>query len=157
MTTRKTNWRKLDAGSAQLEFAFSAMFMLVAMLTLMELCNAVYTFVVLSEAANEGVRYAIVHSTDSNFSTDVTNRVTSYAANAFSVKNTGNIKNCGSSGNLNFVNLSCPDGGGTCPGSIPGRVEITVCYPYTPMINVITALGGSNPTMTAYAEGRLVY
>ena len=145
---RKTGWRKRDAGSAMVEFTFSAFFMLVAMLTLMELCNAVYTYVVLSEAANEGMRYAIVHSTDAGFTTNVKNKVWTYAGNAFTIS--------APSSNVT-VTVNCPDSGGTCPGSIPGRVQITASYPYVPFIGVISRLGGSSPTMTAYAESRFVY
>ena len=153
---RRLNLRKYDKGTAQLEFAFSATFMLVALFTLLELCNAVYTFMVLSEAANEGVRYAIVHSTDANFTSDVTNKVTSYARNA-AYLNTSNISsNCGAN-NLNFVTISCPDSGGSCPGSVPGRVEVTVCYPYLTLSDLFRHLNVTTPTMQAYAEGRLVY
>lgn len=145
---RKMGWRKHDAGSAMVEFAFSALFILVAVLTLMELCNTVYTFVVLSEATNEGMRYAIVHSTDASFTTNVKNKVWTYSANAFTIATPSTSVT---------VTVTCPDNGGTCPGSIPGRVQITASYPYVPFISVISSLGGSSPTMTAFAESRLVY
>jgi len=153
----KTKLRWLDGGSAQIELAFSILFMLVAVLTLMELGNAIYTYVVLSDAANEGVRFAIVNSKDASFATDVTNKVTNYASAAFTLGSTSNIKNCGPNSNLNFVNVTCPDSGGSCPGSVPGRVEVTVCYPYVPLIGLTSKISSTSPTMTAYAEGRLVY
>lgn len=142
MANHQTELRKGDAGSAQVEFAFSIFFMLVVLLTLMELCNAIYTFVVLSDAANEGVRYAIVHSSDSNLSSDVQSKVWTYAGAAFSINSP--------SQNV-IVSVSCPDTGGC---SVPNRVEVNVSYNYAPFISFFK--GAASPTMTAYAEGRLV-
>jgi Flp pilus assembly protein TadG len=142
MAKHQTRLQKEDAGSAQVEFAFSILFMVVTLLTLMELCNAIYTFVVLSDAANEGVRYAIVHSADSNFSSDVQTKVWTYAGAAFSINNpTQNVN----------VSVSCPDTGGC---AVPNRVEVNVSYSYVPLITFFRS--ATSPTMTAYAEGRLV-
>jgi len=69
-----------ERGSAQIEFAISAVMVLSLVFMAFELCSAVYTYVVLSEAANEGVRYAIVHSSDDNLTTDTTAVITTYAS-----------------------------------------------------------------------------
>jgi TadE-like protein len=147
--THKATWKRLDRGSAQVEFAFSALFMLVAVLTLMELCNAVYTFVVLSDAANEGVRYAVVRSSDANLSSDVATRVGTYAS-AARLSDPSNP-------NDNFINhdvtVSCPDG--SC--AVPNRVRVQISYPYADLFGIFGALQVTNPTMQAYAEGRMIY
>lgn len=140
--TKSQNW---DAGSSQVEFVFSIFFMLVVLLTLMELCNAVYTYVVLSDAANEGVRYAIVHSTDGgSLTSNVQNKVITYARNAFSI---GTLPS-------SDVTVTCPDGACT----VPNRVQVSVSYVYAPFaISGLRNFSINPPTMHAYAEGRLVY
>src|SRR6185437_5336592 len=53
---------KQDRGQAQIEFVVSIMTILVVIFMAVELCSAVYAYVVLSDAANEGLRYAVAHS-----------------------------------------------------------------------------------------------
>ena len=137
-------WRD-ETGTAQAETAFSIFMVLTAVLMLLEICSAVYTYTVLSDAANEGLRYAVVRSSDANLTSDTQTQVRTYAANSFH-----DLTHLS-------VNVSCPENGGTCPGSIPGRVQVTVSYPYVPYSNLIIALGNHAPTMSAFAEGRLVY
>ena len=139
--TRKLSFLKDDRGQSQVELAFSFLAILVFVLTFIEVCSAVYTYVVLSDAANEGLRYAIVHSTDNSFTNDVKSKVNTYAANSF--HNTAGMT----------VTVTCPDAGGGCPGTIPGRVEVQISYPYVPYVSLMH----NPPTMHAYAEGRLVY
>lgn len=144
---RKFISRKDDSGAAHVEFALSMFMVLVAILTLLELCGAVYTYVMLSDAANEGLRYAIVRSSDGSFVSHVQTQVTTYAG--YSVHNMTNLN----------VSVSCPDAsGGTCPGSVPGRVKVSVSYTYVPYIGTLIGVGNNHvPTMHAFAEGRLIY
>ena len=128
--------RRNDEGAAQVEFALTILTMLVVVFMLMELCSAVYTYTVLSDAANEGLRYAIVHSKDANFTGNVTTKVTTYAANSAHDMSAMSVI------------VATPDG-----GTPPGRVQITVSYPYVPY----TIWMSTPPTMHAYAEGRMVY
>ena len=150
---RKTVWRKRDRGSAMVEFAFSALFMLVATITLMEVCNAVYTYVVLSEAANEGVRYAIVRSTDGNLTSDVKAQVGAYAAGGAGYEIAGATNSAGTFQSSD-VTVSCPDTGGC---AVYNTVKVQIRYPYVDLFGIFTAMGATNPTMSAYAEGRFVY
>ena len=139
-------FHKDDSGAAHVEFAMSVFMILVAMLSFVELCGAVYTYVVLSDAANEGLRYAIVRSSDGSFVSHVQSQVTTYAG--YSVHDMRNLN----------VSVSCPDaGGGTCPGSVPGRVQVNVSYTYVPFVGMLIGVGNNMPTMHAFAEGRLVY
>jgi Flp pilus assembly protein TadG len=133
---RKRNFLRNDSGAAQLEFAFSVLPLLVLVLLTMEITSAVYTFEVLSDAANEGVRYAIVRTTDSTLTTDTATVVKNYAAT--SRHDMTNLS----------VSVSLPDG-----QTIPGRVQISVSYPYVPWVHFLA----TPPTMQAFAEGRLVY
>jgi len=133
---RKRNFSRSDAGSTSIEFAFSILPVLVMIFLTIEIVSAAYTFEVLSEAANEGVRYAIVRSTDTTLVSDTTSVVDNYAG--LSRHNMSNLS----------VSVSLPDG-----QTIPGRVEVSISYPYAPWVHFLT----NPPTMQAYAEGRLVY
>jgi Flp pilus assembly protein TadG len=130
------NFLTNDSGIGQVEFALSILPVLVTVLMTVEIVSAAHTFVVLSGAANEGVRYAIVRSSDNSLAADTTTVVQKYAA--LSLHNTSNIS----------VSVQTPDG-----QKVPGRVEVNVSYAYIPWIHFMT----NPPTMTAYAEGRLVY
>lgn len=133
--SRKLQLHKDERGQAQIEFAMSIVTVLVVIFMTIELCSAVYTYVVLSDAVNEGLRYAIVNSSDTG-GTGTIAKVTTYAAN--SLHDMSGMT----------VNVEYPDG-----QTVPGRVEITASYPYLPYLGFL----GNPPTMHAYAEGRLVY
>lgn len=130
---RDLGYRKGERGAVQIELAFTIMTVMFVVFMTVELCSAVYTYVVLSDAANEGVRYAIVHSSDES---GAVSQVRSYAKN--SLHNVSGMT----------VSVAYPDG-----QSVPGRVRVTVSYPYVSYLNFMS----SPPTMHAYAEGRLVY
>jgi Flp pilus assembly protein TadG len=55
-------------GSASLEFALSAVVLLTLVLGIMQMSLAVYTYHVISEAAREGTRYAMVRGNTCNAS-----------------------------------------------------------------------------------------
>jgi Flp pilus assembly protein TadG len=135
-STRSLRFRRDERGAAQVEFALTILTMLVVVFMLMELCSAVYTYTVLSDAANEGLRYAIVHSSDPSFTASVENKITTYAAN--------------SAHDMSGMSIAVATPDGQTP---PGRVQITVSYPYLPY----TIWMASPPTMHAYAEGRMMY
>jgi Flp pilus assembly protein TadG len=132
---KKRSLRQEERGQAQVEMALSLMTILVVLFMTIELSSAIYTYVVLSDAANEGLRYAIVNSSDSGGAATRA-KVVTYAAN--SLHDMSDMT----------VNVNYPDG-----QLVPGRVQISVSYPYLPYLGFM----GSPPTMHAYAEGRLVY
>src|ERR1700742_1369312 len=110
-----------DRGQARVEFALSILTILVVLFMTVELCSAAYTYVVLSEAVNEGVRYAIVNSADSG-GAGTTAKVTSYAAQ--SLHDMSGMT----------VDVEYPDG-----QTVPGRVQVTATYPYLPYVGFMTA------------------
>jgi len=64
MSLSAKQWRNRfldETGSGTLEFALSAVILFMTMLGIMEICLAVYTNHMMSEAAREGTRYAMVH------------------------------------------------------------------------------------------------
>lgn len=115
-----------------------------------EFCMTIYTYSVLGNAAREGVRYAIVHGTDSSTcsgpssgcgdstGSNIKTVVTGYAAVSFH-----DISKM-------TVTPSWPDGAST-PTS---RVKVTINYPY---VAYLSLPGFVSPTMQVTAEGRIVF
>jgi Flp pilus assembly protein TadG len=127
-------WKE-QRGTVLIEFAISLLLVLTILFTTLELCSAVYTYTVLADAANEGVRYAIVHSSDTS---GAISKVKKYAA--YSMHDVSKI----------VVSVTYPDGSSVPPN----RVAVSVTYQYVAYIGHFMA---KPPTMSAYAQGRLVY
>ena len=133
-----------------IEFSLSVWTLFLIIFLIFEFCMTVYTYSVLSNAAREGIRYAVVHGTDNSScsgpssgcgdssGSNVTAVVNSYAAISFH-----DIRGM-------TVTPSWPDGTST-PSS---RVVVTITYPYVPYLQLP---GFSAPTMTVTAEGRVVF
>ena len=88
----------------------------------------------MADAANEGVRYAIVHSGGDPSGT--TSRVVAFAGT--SLHNVSGIS----------VAVSHPDGDYVAPH----RVSVRVTYTYVPWLRGFI----NTPTMKTYAEGRMI-
>ena len=99
-----------------------------------ELGWLMYTYAVMADAANEGVRYAIVHSGADPTGTQT--KVQTFAA--ASMHDVTAIS----------IAVTAPDGSYTPPN----RVRVTVTYAYVPFLPKY--IGAA--TMTTYAEGRMV-
>ncbi len=63
---RRTKLLGGDEGSMLIEFSLSVWVLFLMTFLIFEFCMAIYTYSVLSNAAREGVRYAIVHGTDNS-------------------------------------------------------------------------------------------
>lgn len=139
-----------ETGNMLLEFSLSVWMLVLMTFLIFEFCMTVYTYSVLGNAAREGIRYAVVHGTDSGVcsgpssgcgdssGSNVTAVVNGYAAVSF--HNTSGMT----------VTPSWPDGTST-PSS---RVVITITYPYIPYLDLP---GFNAPTMQVTAEGRIVF
>ena len=126
---------KPETGSVYVEFSIALLFFLIIIFAIMELCSAAYTYTVLADAANEGVHYAILNSSDE---TGAINTVKGYAASTFHDVSKIN------------VSVTYPDGAATPPD----RVAVSVSYLYVPYLGIVM---NNPPTMHAYAEGRTVH
>ena len=139
-----------ELGSMLIEFALSVWTLFLVTLLIFEFCMTVYTYSVLGNAAREGVRYAVVHGSDSatcsgpgsgcgdTLGGNVTAVVKGYTAVTFHDMS------------AMTVTPSWPDGSST-PAS---RVMVTISYPY---VAYLTLPGFSPPTMQVTAEGRIVF
>jgi len=121
-------------GQSLLETAMMIVIIFTVVFWIFELGWLMYTYSVMANAANEGVRYAIVHSGGDPSGTAA--RVKTFAAT--SLHDVSAIK----------VDVTAPDGGYVPPSLV--RVKVT--YTYVPWLSKFI----STPTMTTYSEGRMI-
>lgn len=130
---RHTSRLRRQRGQSLLETALMIVIVFNVVFWVFEVGWLMYTYTVMADAANEGVRYAIVHSGGDPTGTEA--RVKTFAAT--SLHNTSAIS----------VVVNAP--GGYTP---PNTVTVTVTYTYVPWLNGFI----TTPTMSTYAEGRMV-
>lgn len=121
-------------GQSLLETAMMIVVIFTVVFWIFELGWLMYTYAVMADAANEGVRYAIVHSGGDSGGTQA--RVKTFAGTSLH--------------NVNALSTSVtfPDGSATPPN----RVRVAVTYTYIPWLSQFI----STPTMHTYAEGRMI-
>jgi hypothetical protein len=139
-------------GQAQVEFVLSILFVMLFTFGMLELVLLVYTYNVLADSAKEGVRYAIVHGTDSascsgpggggvsctdSSGANVQATVQQYAQYSFH------------STSAMTIAVSYPDSS----SAPPSRVQINISYPYEPFFG----MGWPTVTVNAAAAGRIVF
>jgi len=131
--SQQDRWRR-QRGQSLLETAIMMIIIFAVVFWVFEMGQLMYTYVVLADAANEGVRYAIVHSGADPTGTQT--RVKNFAAT--SMHNIASIS----------VTVSAPD----TTYDPPNRVRVKVSYTYIPTLYIFSTA----PTLTTYAEGRMV-
>jgi Flp pilus assembly protein TadG len=129
----RTRWRD-QRGQSLLETAIMIPVIFVVVFWTFELGWLMYTYSVLANAANEGVRHAMVHSGGDAGGTQAL--VKNFAST--SLHDVSAIS----------VAVAFPDGS----AAPPNRVQVTVTYTYIPFLQVFAIA----PTMRTYAEGRMV-
>lgn len=149
VTLRRCGLYAEENGSTLIEVALSVLIIATLALGIFEVSSMLYTYNVLGDAAREGLRYAVVHGTDSGLcsgpssgcgDTSGANIVTvvhNYAVVSFHDVRTMN------------VTPSWPDGTST-PGS---RVKVQITYTYHPYVH----FPGLSPQMNLSAEGRIAF
>lgn len=148
MARHTSKFLQHEHGSMLIEFALAIWTLLLLTFLIFEFCMLVYTYSVLGNAAREGVRYAIVHGSDSAScsgpgcgdasGSNISAVVKGYAALTFH-----DIRGM-------TVTPSWPDGS-SAPSS---RVIVSITYPYIAYLHLP---GFSPPKMQITAEGRIVF
>ncbi len=130
----QTRWHS-ESGQSLLETAMMMIVIFTVVFWVIELGYFTYTYSVLADAAEEGVRYSIVHSGGdaAGTKTAVANFVATSPQNVSSSIST---------------TVSFPDGSATPPN----RVRVAVTYTYAPFLSSFM----STTTMKTHAEGRMV-
>jgi Flp pilus assembly protein TadG len=125
---------RLQRGQSLLETAMMIVVIFTVVFWIFELGWLMYTYAVMADAANEGVRYAIVHSGGDSGGTQA--RVKTFAGTSLH--------------NVNALSTSVtfPDGSATPPN----RVRVAVTYTYIPWLSQFI----TTPTIHTYAEGRMI-
>ncbi|HZE82569.1 MAG TPA: TadE family protein [Candidatus Polarisedimenticolia bacterium] len=125
---------RLQRGQSLLETAMMIVVIFTVVFWIFELGWLMYTYAVMADAANEGVRYAIVHSGGDSGGTQA--RVKTFAGTSLH--------------NVNALSTSVtfPDGS----AAPPNRVRVAVTYTYIPWLSQFI----TTPTMHTYAEGRMI-
>jgi len=122
-----------ERGQSLLETAMMVVIIFSVVFWIFELGWLMYTYAVMANAANEGERYAIVHSGGDPSGTAT--RVKTFAAT--SLHDISGIS----------VTVSAPNG--YVP---PNPVSVTVTYTFVPWLHGFI----STPTMSTYSEGRMI-
>ena len=125
-----------ESGQSLLETAMMMVVIFTITFWLIELGYFTYTYSVLADAAEEGVRYSIVHTAGDVAGTKTT--VANFVATAPA-----------SASNTISTTVTFPDGGSADP---PNRVQVAVTYTYVPFLSTFF----NTTTMKTYAEGRRV-
>ncbi len=148
---KKSSPKKRQAGQAAVEFALIIVFLVVFLLSFIEITALLYTYSVLADSAKEGVRYGIVHGTLSSTCNGPGTAGVACDAGAAGVK--AAVTNYASaslhSTATMVVTPTYPDGTST-PSS---RVRVVVSYLYEPFFG----LGWPTITVNAASEGRIFF
>jgi Flp pilus assembly protein TadG len=150
--------RRLQRGQSSVEFALTIIFIVVLLVSMLELTMFVYTYSVLADAAKEGVRYAIVHGssgTDSSGPASGTASITPWptcntqaTGSLLSTVQTYAAASLHSTVTMHIY--ACYPDGNNKPGS---AVQVSVNYPYQPLF------GLSWPKVNVHANsaGRIMF
>src|SRR6476660_4014695 len=128
-----TRWRR-QRGQSLVETAIMMVVILTTVFSVFELGWLMYTYSSLADAANEGVRYAIVHSGGDPSGTQA--KVKTFAGTSMH-----DVRALATS-------VTFPDGS----AAPPNRVRVAVTYSYIPYLPKFSMA----PTMHTVAEGRMV-
>jgi Flp pilus assembly protein TadG len=149
--------RKNESGQAAVEFALTIVFIVLLLVSFLEVILMVYTYIVLADSAKEGVRYAIVHGTGNTACSGPGTTLTTPPVACPDALG-GNVVNAVK----NYAKYSLHDSAAmtvtpTYPDGLsaaPGRIKVVVSYPYQPFFGL-----GWMPSLTvkAAAEGRIMY
>lgn len=139
--------RSDQQGGTLVEFSLVAFLFVIVLLGVVEMARMVLVYTALNDAARAGVRYAIVHGSDSSAAVAACSPCTDGLATT--------VQNFASAGLVHASNvttvLTLPDSA-TKPGS---RVDVSVSYTYDPLISWFSSK--LNVPMGATSEGVIVF
>ncbi|MGH7168987.1 MAG: TadE/TadG family type IV pilus assembly protein [Gemmataceae bacterium] len=140
---------KDEGGTALLETMVSLLTVVTLAFGLFELCLLTYTAVVLNYAAEQGVRYAILHGTDSSNCSGPDSSCTdkSYA----NVKSAVTSAASASMHDLSAMTINVTYGSGTAKPGNP--VKVTLSYNYVPIVSIFSLTNA----MTFSSEGEILF
>ncbi len=157
-----------DRGQATIEFALVIIFLMVMVLSIVEMIFFMNTYNVLADSAKEGVRYAIVHGNKNSTPSGPTcpcadidgppapaGTIPGYGSGYGVVKTFAQYSLHDVTGTKMTVTVTYgpADSPAVTPlNKTPNRVQVVVAYPYKPFFG----LGWPTVTVNAAAEGRIM-
>lgn len=132
-----------EQGQAIVEFALVAGFLVILLVSILEMSLFLYTYATLTDAAKEGVRYAVVHGSSATTQSGpsstqaVVSAVQTYTAVSLHTVVSTNVQ-------VNYLDDS------NAPGS---RVQVSINYPFQPLFLVNWA----RVTISATSVGRIQF
>ena len=143
-----------DDGQASVEFALTFIIVIFAVFAAIELIMLIYTYVVLAEAAKEGVRYAVVHGANNSSPSGPTCPCPAIDGPPGTgvVKSTAKWSLHNTSTMTVTVTYLNNAGGAAANVKPPTMVRVTVSYPY----QTFFTFGWSPITVRAAAQGRII-
>ena len=150
-------------GQAQVEFALVIVFLMILILSMIELMGLMHTYNVLADAAKEGVRYAVVHGDKNTIASGPTcpcadidgppapqGSVPGYGSGYGVVQTYAQYSLHDISGLT--VTVSYPDTANPPANTAPNRVQVVVAYPFRPLFGLVWPV----VTVNAAAAGRIM-
>jgi Flp pilus assembly protein TadG len=139
-----------EQGQATLEIVVSLLVMMSLVFGLFEVCMLTYTCSVLNEAAQEGVRYAIVHGTSSSNCSGPDSGCPDQAPYS-NVRAIVSSAASASLHDLTAMSVTVSYSAGTA--AVGNPVRVIVVYTYIPYIN----LPGLHDTVSFSSQGQILY
>jgi Flp pilus assembly protein TadG len=136
-----------NRGYTSVEMIVGFLLLITTLLAVVQIIAYIYSYVILAQAAKEGVRYAIVHGSTNSLTSSVSTEVSKYAHYSFLnvcyIKDTDSTSCCTVDSSSN-----------TCTGNNdpPSRVRVQLTAPFS-----MFSLGWATPNVHAAAEGRVFY
>jgi hypothetical protein len=139
-----------ENGQASIETIVSLMVVMSLVFWLFELCMFTYTCSVLNNAAREGVRYAIIHGTDSSICSGPDSKCTDQApySNVQAV-----VTSFASVSLHNLTAMTVSVSYANATAAVGNPVAVSVVYTYIPYLN----LPGLQNRVTFSSQGQIVY
>src|SRR5215470_11146689 len=128
-------------GQSLLETSMVIVVIFIVVFWVFELGWLMYTYNVMADAANEGVRFAIVRSSDTSLVSHTQAAVRTFAKTSLH--------------NVDAITISVTNGDGSAIPPIPqppNSIRVTVTYTYLPWLSGFI----STPTMRTFAKGNMV-
>ena len=129
--------RSRQRGQAMVEFLISAILLMTTIFAVVQMIVYIYTYVSMAEAAKGGVRYAIVHGSNSGTPSGPGNTTNVENAVKFYADYPGMT-----------ITVTYPDG----TNAPPNNVRVVLTYPFS-----LFALGWDLPSVEAAAQGRILF
>ena len=138
-----------ECGSALIETSLAYMLGMAMVLGIIEFAMMCYTFGVVSEAARTGVRYAVMHGSDSSVCSGPTTGCTDFTGANVVARVDAFAATFAKNRSAMAVTVTYPDSASTPPS----RVVVSIAYTYVPLFTI----SSTGHVFHVTEQGRIVY